>query len=260
MYIAGMDIGAITIKTVIVNEKGVVGSTIFESGVSPKRSATQSLQAALELAGIEYDKLDLIVTTGHGRNAIPFSSMAKSEISAMAKGAQLVSKDIKVVADVGGQGIRVMRLHDDGSVDKFLTNDKCSAGTGGFLDTMAIALGVKLGDLGDLSKMSCSPSCMSTKCTIFAESEVVSLVARGTSKEDIIAGLHQAVAQKVNGLVTGLSRDGKVLFCGGVARNEGVIKEMETVFGERLEVPPYPQLITAMGAAAYGLENMGVVV
>ena len=252
--VAGMDIGAIAVKTIIINEEGIVSASIFETGVSPRKTATASLQAALEQADLKYEDLSYIVTTGHGRNKIPYSNMAKSEISAMAKGARIADPGARIIADVGGQGIRVIRLAQDGTVEKFLNNDKCSAGTGCFLDTMAIALGVGLEDLGDLSKMSNSPSCMSTKCTIFAESEVVSLVARGTSKEDIIAGLHQSVAQKVKGLVKALGEENHLMFCGGVARNSGVLDEMKRNFGEGMRIPRYPQLITALGAAAYGLD------
>jgi predicted CoA-substrate-specific enzyme activase len=143
------------------------------------------------------------------------------------------------------------------SVDKFLNNDKCSAGTGCFLDSMAIALGVGLHDLGDLSKLSSAPCAMSTKCTIFAESEVVSLVARGTSKEDIIAGLHQSVAQKVKGLVRAMGDTEEILLCGGVARNNGVLEEMKNTFGDKWRIANSPQLVTALGAAVYGLEAVG---
>jgi activator of 2-hydroxyglutaryl-CoA dehydratase len=122
---------------------------------------------------------------------------------------------------------------------------------------MAVALKVGIEDLGELSKRSVSPSCMSTKCTIFAESEVVSLVARGTSREDIIAGLHQSVAQKVQGLVKAVGGNGGIVFCGGVARNSGVVEEMKKHIGAGLRIPPHPQLLTALGAALFGLESIG---
>ena len=254
---AGMDIGAITVKTMIVDDGGIRSTSIFETGVSPLKTATESLQSALEIASLSYKDLSCIVTTGHGRNKVPFSNLTRSEISSIARGARVVDPEPKILIDLGGQGIRVIKLEDDGSVDKFVNNDKCSAGTGCFLDTLAVALGVRLDELGELSKMSSSPSCMSTKCTIFAESEMVSPVARGTSKEDIIAGLHQSVAQKVEGLVKAIGPEGNILFCGGVARNSGVAEEMRKVFGNRLRIPQYPQLVTVLGAAIYGLEFRG---
>jgi predicted CoA-substrate-specific enzyme activase len=256
VYIAGMDIGALSVKTVIIDNKSVISTSIFETGVSPKDTSVNSLQAAVELAGIGFKDISRIVATGHGRNKIGYSNMTKSEISCIAKGACVVDPKARIIADVGGQGIRVIKIGDDGSVEKFLNNDKCSAGTGCFLDSMAIALKVGIEDLGDLSKKSLSPSCMSTKCTIFAESEVVSLVARGTSREDIIAGLHQSVAQKVQGLVKAVGGNGEVLFCGGVARNTGVVHEMKKTVGPDVKVPPHPQLLTALGAAVFGLESM----
>lgn len=260
VYIAGIDVGAISVKVLVISEEGVRSSAIYETGVSPKKTVAAALGAGLSSAGIQYSDLSMIVTTGHGRNKIPFSNMTKSEISSIARGARILSPGVSLVVDIGGQGIRAIKLGEDGVVDKFLNNDKCSAGTGCFLDSMAVALGVELSDLGDLSKNSASPSCMSTKCTIFAESEVVSLVARGTSKEDIIAGLHQAVAQKVSGLLRGLASEDKVLFCGGVARNSGVVTEMKKVLGDRLMIPQHPQLVTALGAAIYGLEMKGGIV
>lgn len=257
VYVAGMDIGAIAVKTMIVDENGIISTSVFETGASPMNTATESLQAALELGGIKYGDLSYIVTTGHGRAKIRYANAQKSEISAIAKGARIVNPTAKVIADVGGQGIRVIRLSEDGSVEKFLNNDKCSSGTGCFLDSMAMALKVGVEDLGELSRKSLSPSCMSTKCTIFAESEVVSLVARGTSREDIIAGLHQSVAQKVQSLIRAIGGNGKVMICGGVVRNHGVIHEMEKIMDSGLTIAPHPQLITALGAAMYGLEMVG---
>ncbi|MGA1849005.1 MAG: acyl-CoA dehydratase activase [Thermoplasmatota archaeon] len=255
--VVGMDIGAISVKTILINGTGVMASSIFETGVSPKRTAVESLQAALEIAGMDYGKVSKIVTTGHGRNKVSFSNMKKSEVSCIAKGARMVAPEASVIIDVGGQGIRVIRVANDGAVEKFLNNDKCSAGTGCFLDSMAVALKVGIEDLGELSKRSVSPSCMSTKCTIFAESEVVSLVARGTSREDIIAGLHQSVAQKVQGLVKAVGGNGGLIFCGGVARNTGVVEEMKKTLGTDLRIPPHPQLLAALGAALFGLESIG---
>jgi predicted CoA-substrate-specific enzyme activase len=257
VYVIGMDIGAISVKSILVNEKGIIATSIFETGVSPKRTAVNSLQAVLEIARIGYKDVSRIVTTGHGRNKVTFSNLTKSEISCIAKGVRTVQPESSMIADVGGQGIRVIKMGPDGSIEKFLNNDKCSAGTGCFLDSMAIALKVGIEDMGELSKKSVSPSCMSTKCTIFAESEVVSLVARGTSREDIIAGLHQSVAQKVQGLVKAIGGKGTIAFCGGVARNSGVIVEMRKALGPEMKIPPHPQLMTALGAAMFGLESIG---
>jgi predicted CoA-substrate-specific enzyme activase len=256
-FIAGMDIGTISIKTMIISPERVISTSVFEAGASPRKTAVDSMQAALESAGIEYRDLSMIVTTGHGRNKIPFSNMTRSEISAIAKGARRIDPKIRIVADIGGQGIRVIRLAEDGNVENFLNNDKCSSGTGCFLDSMAIALKIGIEDMGELSGRSQNPSCLSTKCTIFAESEVVSLVARGTSREDIIAGLNQSVAQKVHGLVKSIGSSGKVMVCGGVVRNEGVLRELRKIFKTDMIVAPRPQLITVLGAAVYGLESLG---
>ncbi|MCK5560596.1 MAG: hypothetical protein KAJ51_08390, partial [Thermoplasmata archaeon] len=209
--------------------------------------------------------LDYIVATGHGRRIIDFANTAKPEIMAVAKGAKSLHKATRLVIEIGGQGIRIIAMNKDGTVDNFSTNDKCSAGTGCFLDTMAFALGVELKDLGNLSETSTKPENVSTKCTIFAESEVVSLVARGKHKEDIIAGLHESVAKKVTTMakpyLTKILGAGSkspspqgpngaaVFFAGGVAQNPGVRAALEKTLGTKVYTPKNPQIITALGAA-----------
>jgi predicted CoA-substrate-specific enzyme activase len=263
MIVAGVDSGSIATKTVIIEDKKILASNTMDTGLYPRRVAATTLENALKKASKKYEDLDYIVATGHGRRIIEFANTAKPEIMAVAKGAITLHKSTRLVIEIGGQSIRVIAMNEDGTVDNFSTNDKCSAGTGCFLDTMAFALGVELKDLGDLSATSQKPENVSTKCTIFAESEVVSLVARGKSKEDIIAGLHESVAKKVTSMVKPMlqktvgninaqsdsANGAKVFFAGGVAQNEGVKKALEKTLGLKLYIPKNPQTVTALGAA-----------
>jgi len=203
MYIAGIDVGSTTTKSVIMDGNRIVSGSVVESGMFPKKAAIKSLDAALGLGNIEYEDLGKVASTGHARKVVDFANDQKPEITATAVGARWIRPDTKIVIDIGGQGIRICKLAPDGTVEKFVTNDKCSAGTGCFLDTLAMALEVGLEDLGDLSQQAKTVCNMTTKCTIFAESEMVSLVARGTPKEDIIAGLHDSVAKKVSAMIKG---------------------------------------------------------
>ena len=263
MIVAGVDSGAIATKAVIIENKKILASSTIDTGLNPRRGAATVLENALKKNNKKYEDLDYIVATGHGRRAIDFANIAKPEIMACAKGAKLLHKATRLVIEIGGQGIRVISMNKDGSVDNFTTNDKCSAGTGCFLDAMAFALEVELKDMGNLSETSKKPENVSTKCTIFAESEVVSLVARGKNKEDIIAGLHESVAKKVKSMVRplmpkdissggnlGSAADGAMVFlAGGVAQNIGVRTALEKTLGVKLFTPKKPQIVTALGAA-----------
>jgi predicted CoA-substrate-specific enzyme activase len=259
MYVAGLDVGAISVKAVILGDEGVVQAVVCETGISPRSSARSCLSTALEMAGIAHTDLARIVSTGHGRKAAGITEHTTSEITAVSRAAFSLSPGIPIVVDVGGQGIRVMRLSKTGGVEKFINNDKCSAGTGCFLDAIAGAMSVPLDDLGRLSDMSKSPSCMSTTCTIFAESEVISLIARGSRKEDIIAGLHRSVALKVANLVRSIG-EGDVLVSGGVARNPGVVRALGESLGDGMKVAKHPHLFTAVGAAILAYESEGGVI
>jgi predicted CoA-substrate-specific enzyme activase len=248
MKVAGIDVGSTTTKTVIMEGDRILSASLIESGTAFNKAARSGLDTALELGKLQFKDLNKISSTGHGRKNVDFANEEKAEIMATAKGAVWLKPGTRLVIDIGGQGIRAILLEPNGNVEKFVTNDKCSAGTGCFLDTLAFALEVGLEDLGDLSAKAKTVCNMSTTCTIFAESEMVSLVARGTPKEDIIAGLHESVAKKVAIMVKGFKINENLLLCGGVARNSGVVAALRSKFPD-LYVPKRPQLVTALGAA-----------
>jgi predicted CoA-substrate-specific enzyme activase len=253
MIIAGIDVGAISTKSVILNNNQFVGWNIMETGLYPRQAAITSLLSSLKQSNLEYNQLHHIIATGHGRKTVDFASGVKTEIMACARGAKQILSTARIVIDLGGQGIRIILLDQNGTVENFVTNDKCSSGTGCFLDAMAFALGVDLKQLGQLAEHAHHAETISTKCTIFAESEVISLVARGKNMEDIIAGLHDSVAKKVASLTkplipAGIGLNG-IFLAGGVGKNKGVVDALSKALGMHVFVPSDPQVITAYGAA-----------
>ncbi len=251
-----MDVGAITIKSVIVKDDKIIGYNLANTGMKPREEAKALLEKNLQKRGLKLEDVDSMIATGHGRHAVDFSKIKKSEITCNAKGAKRLNDKSRMVVDIGGQGIRVIELDENGGVSNFLTNDKCSAGTGCFLDMMSYALQVDLDKMGELSMNARETKKLSTTCSIFAESEVVSLVARGTKKEDILAGLHDSVARKVTGLVKTLGVKGEIFLAGGVARNIGVRKALESRFDGNIYVARYPQIVGALGAALIAQEGV----
>lgn len=253
MIVVGIDIGAISTKSVVLNNNQFVAFNIIETGLYPRQAAVNSLQESLKQCNLNYDQIDHIVATGHGRRTIEFATVVKTEIMACARGAKQILPSTRILIDLGGQGIRIIRMTTDGTVENFVTNDKCSSGTGCFLDAMAFALGVELMHLGQLAENSVHAETISTKCTIFAESEVISLVARGKNMEDIIAGLHASVAKKVTSLTKPLLPPAlppnSIFLAGGVGKNQGVVNALNTSLGMPIFVPNDPQVITAYGAA-----------
>lgn len=253
MIIAGIDVGAISTKTVILNNNQFVAYNIIDTGLVPADAAVQSLEQSLNQCNMTREHLNYVIATGHGRRTVKFANTMKSEIMACAKGAKQILPSTRIILDLGGQGIRIIRLDTQGTVDNFVTNDKCSSGTGCFLDAMAFALGVDLKHLGNLAENSTRAENISTKCTIFAESEVISLVARGKKMEDIIAGLHDSVAKKVASLTKPLLpmnlQPHSIFLAGGVGKNKGVVQALNKVLNYQIFVPNDPQVITAYGAA-----------
>lgn len=253
MINVGIDVGAIYTKTVILNNGQFVGWNIVETGLHPRQTAVTSLMESLKMSNLKYNQLNHIVSTGHGRKVVDFATMVKTEIMACAKGARQILPTTRIILDLGGQGIRIILLDTNGTVENFVTNDKCSSGTGCFLDAMAFALGVELKELGQLAENSQTGETISTKCTIFAESEVISLVARGKKMEDIVKGLHESVAKKVTSLTKPLLPSSlgpnSIFLAGGVSKNKGVVEALTKSLNMQLFVPNDPQVITAYGAA-----------
>jgi predicted CoA-substrate-specific enzyme activase len=249
MIVAGMDIGSMTTETVILRDGEILASIIMPTGANSRKAAERCLSAALQKAGLKQEEISAIVTTGYGRASFPQTTKMITEITCHARGAYFVHPKTRTVIDIGGQDSKVIRLDAQGRNVDFQMNDKCAAGTGRFLEVMAHALEVKVEELGKLSLGAPRTIKISSMCTVFAESEVVSLIADDQPKEVIIRGLHDSIADRVLGMVNRVGIEEEVTLTGGVAKNEGVVRALEERLGIRMFIPPEPQIIGALGAA-----------
>jgi predicted CoA-substrate-specific enzyme activase len=255
MLVAGVDVGAATAKAVIVSDGKVVGQAVIPTGDRIVVAADKVTRLALEKAGMWRDdfdfeaRFDYIISTGYGRHGVPFANKAVTEIICHAQGAHFLLPATRTIIDIGGQDSKAIGLDERGNVINFVMNDKCAAGTGRFLEVMAQVLGVTIEELGPIALTSKNPCQISSTCTIFAESEMVSLRAEGKSREDLIAGIVKAVSSRVAvmGKTVGFKRD--VVFTGGVAKNVGVKKALEEEIKMEILVPEEPQTMGALGAA-----------
>lgn len=249
MITAGIDIGSLTADAVILGDDRILGYNIIPTGANSETAGRAVFLAALEQAGVSENDIEAIAATGYGRGSVQFADRTITEITCHAMGARRLCPEAVSVIDIGGQDSKVIRLTTDGRVDDFSMNDKCAAGTGRFLEVMAGALETNLESLADLSNRSTQQVRISSTCTVFAESEVVSLVAHGVPKEDIIRGLHEAVAERIYGMVRRIRARDPYVMTGGVAKNLGVVRAIEARLKAKLFIPEEPQIVGALGAA-----------
>jgi len=249
MITAGVDVGAATAKTVIVADSEIRSHAIIPTGYNVARAAEVVTGSALEQAGLSMTDLDFIVATGYGRNGVPFANKTASEIICHARGVNFLIAAARTVIDIGGQDSKVIGVREDGTVSDFVMNDKCAAGTGRFLEVMAGVLGLDIKEMGPISLTSEEPCLISSTCTIFAETEMVSLRADGRTREDLVAGIHKAVASRVMVMGRTVGYKEQVVFTGGVAKNIGVKNSLEAGIGLPILIPEEPQIMGALGAA-----------
>jgi len=249
MIAVGVDIGSMTAKTVVLENGKVVGATIIRTGVYSRLSATKSLNAALSIAGLNRDDVDYLVATGYGRNNLELADKCVTEITCHGIGACYLFPHTRTVIDIGGQDSKAISLSEKGQVLDFVMNDKCAAGTGRFLEVMAAALEVGLDKLGKISLLADKVIAISSMCTVFAESEVVSLIAEGCPKENIAKGLHNAVAERVLSMANRTGIREPITLSGGVIKNIGVVQAIKGILGLKVNVPDDPQTVGALGAA-----------
>ena len=258
MITAGVDVGSVATKVILLADgKEVLAREVHPTGVSPDAAAAEVFERAVSAAGIHREKILRVVATGYGRRRASFGDKVITEISACAKGVlwhQQVGKALMAI-DLGGQDTKAILIGGRG-VEDFVMNDKCAAGTGRFLETIARALEVSLDDLGGLSLKAQNPVRINSTCTVFAESEVISLLSQGTKIEDIVAGIHGAIAERIAGMVCGFGPLERVVFCGGGARNIGVKVALEDRLGVEVIVPDQPQFVNATGAALFAQEEL----
>lgn len=248
MITAGIDAGAATTKVLLLRDSEIVGYRIAGTAFDFCAAARTLLDELLAEHGLERAEIRTVCATGYGRNSIGFADRTTSEITAHAKGVSLLVPGVRGIIDVGGQDSKVIAV-EDGRVTDFLMNDKCAAGTGKFLEYTAKALEVPIGDLGRLALASDHPARISSMCTVFAESEVISLRAKGIGREEIAAGLIGSIAGRVAVMAKRLGLRDPIAFVGGVAKNAGVRAALEEELGVTLAVPFEPQITGALGAA-----------
>lgn len=259
VFTVGIDVGSVATKVVLLNREKVC-CLERPTGWSPKQSGRDTYLELLHREGLEESEVYRVVATGYGRVALSFAHRAVTEISCHARGARHLCPGAGLVIDIGGQDSKVIQVGPGGRVQDFVMNDKCAAGTGRFLTVLAAALGLDVSELGDLGH-GAEPAPINSMCTVFAESEVVGLLAEGMPKERIVRGLHEAIARRVAGMAGRLARGAgtgfPAVFTGGVARNAGVWRALENRLGVGVVVPDLCQFAGALGAALLARE-MGV--
>ncbi len=249
MITAGVDVGAATAKTAIVKDGEMISCKVMPTGARVTESARKVTEEALEAVGLSMSDVDAIVSTGYARHAVTFSNKGISEIICHAKGVNHLIPDARTIIDIGGQDSKVIGPHEDGTVADFVMNDKCAAGTGRFLEVMANVLELSIDEMGPEALKSVKPSTVTSTCTIFAESEMISLRAENTPREDIVAGIHRAVARRVIIMGKTVGYRDKIVFTGGVAKNVGIRHFLEKELGMEVIVGEEPQIMGALGAA-----------
>ena len=255
MYTMGVDVGSASSKVVILEDGiRVVTEKVVQLGTGSS-GPQRVLEEALEASGLRMEDMARVVATGYGRFSFEGADRQVSEISCHAKGIYHLVPSARTIIDIGGQDAKAIKLDERGGVVQFFMNDKCAAGTGRFIDVMARVLEVTTGEMQDYDAKATEPAPISSTCTVFAESEVISQLSQGTSKENIIAGVHASVAVKACGLAYrgGVTPD--VVMSGGVAQNAGVVRAISKELKQQVIVAPHPQVAGALGAALYAYED-----
>ena len=249
MIYAGIDIGSITAKAALIQDGQLVGIHTIPTGYNHIKAGEQVFEALLNETNISRTQVEKIVSTGYGRASISFADKSITEILCHGTGAHFTNPDIRGIIDVGGQDSKAILLDENGQVNNFAMNDKCAAGTGRFLEVMAKALDVPLDQMGDVGLKSEKPVKISSICTVFAESEVISMIANQEKREDIIAGIHDSAAARVAILARKIKIKAPIMMTGGVAKNKGMRSALGKYIQADLIVSQTPQENGAIGAA-----------
>ena len=255
MYVLGLDVGSASSKVVILDDdKNIVSSSVVQVGTGSS-GPSRALNEALGKVNLTLDDMKKIVATGYGRYSFERADKQISEISCHAKGIFHLVPTARTIIDIGGQDAKAIRLDDNGMVSQFFMNDKCAAGTGRFLDVMERVLEINITDMADYDSRATEVVNVSSTCTVFAESEVISHLSNNIPKENIIAGIHASVASKACGLAyrAGLADD--IVMSGGVAQNAGVVRAISRELRRPVIVAPNPQIAGALGAALFAYDE-----
>jgi len=246
---AGIDIGSSTSKVVLLNGNKILSHNIIPTGAESANAARLVMEKALSSNNLSLGEIGYIVATGYGRVIVPFAHETVTELTCHARGANVLFPSARTILDMGGQDCKAIRCNNDGQLENFMMNDKCAAGSGLFFDSMAELMGMPVAEIGRLALGAESAEEVSSRCAVFAESEVISHIHRGVSRESILAGLHQAVVDRILDLSSKVTIMPEVVLTGGVAKNPAIIRELEEKLGLSVHLPPEPQIVGALGAA-----------
>ncbi len=249
MITAGIDVGSLATKVVLLNENQLMSHEVSGTGVDATEAVKKAMDTALEKAGISFKDIESLVSTGAGKKKVPFESAQATEIICDTKGVSHVYPGVNGVIDIGAENCRVIKCDQEGNIIDFALNDKCASGTGIFLDAMAKALRVKPEEMGELSLQATQDIEVTSMCSVFAESEVVSMIHRMVPKNDILKGIHRSIASRICGQANRILLEGQLVVMGGIAQNLGLITILKELMGSELIVPDEPEVIGALGAA-----------
>jgi predicted CoA-substrate-specific enzyme activase len=247
--VLGIDIGAATAKAIILNDHKILSAAVIPTGFDVVKTANEVTELVCKDIGGSIDDIKFTVSTGYARNAVPFANKSVTEITCHAKGIHFLLPEARTIIDIGGQDSKVIRINESGNVINFTMNDKCAAGTGRFFEVMAGIFGLDISELGPVAIQSSNPCQISSTCTVFAETEVVSLIAQGKKREDLIGGIHKAAVSRIMAMGKTLGYEKQVILTGGVAKNIGVKKFFEDELKFKILIPAEPQVTGAVGAA-----------
>ncbi len=256
IYGGGVDVGSTQTKAIILGEaRQIVGRSLIDTGANVTRAAETAFNLALKDAGLRREQVGYVVGTGYGRYKVTFGDAQITEITCHARGGQFFFPGTRTVVDMGGQDTKAIKVAPNGDVLDFNMNDKCAAGTGRFLLAAAEVTGLTLDDIGPISLRGTNPVRLTSVCTVFVESDIMGYVAQKKKIEDILAGVHRAIAARTVSLVRRVGIEEEVTFTGGVARNAGMVRALEDALKVRLNVSPEAHFMGAAGGALFALER-----
>ena len=253
----GIDIGSTTTELVVVDEdKKIVYFDRKLTAGNVQKTSNSILEQCCKALNIKRDKINKIVSTGYGRKYIEYSDRDITEITCYARGANYLNPDVHTIIDIGGQDSKVISINGNGEVNDFVMNDKCAAGTGKFLEMIARTFDLPISELGPISIESNTIIPLSSICAVFTESEVISLISQGKQQQDIIHSIHHSIVQKIRGMANRITIKEKIMFCGGVAANSGMVRTLKNTLeigDDQFFIPEQVEIVGALGAALFAM-------
>ncbi|MBE0414929.1 MAG: 2-hydroxyglutaryl-CoA dehydratase [Dehalococcoidia bacterium] len=256
MAVAGIDVGSVSISVVILQDNEILYHSVIQSGEGGTAASERAMAEALKRVALSVEDITFTIATGCGRRSVSLAQKGSAEVVCQARGALWLFPSARTVINLGAESSRAIRLNEQGRVQSFVTNDKCAAGSGLFLESMSNLLGVPLAKMGELALRAERQEEVSSRCAVFAESEVISHIHRGVPKEHILAGLHKAVVDRILEIASRVGIEKDVVITGGVAKNTAIIKELGERMGLPMMLPKEPQIVGALGAALIARDNI----